>query len=118
MGQDYNTILDGKPSCGATEYFSVSLITFFCLYRISLIFAVLFLGNSSEVVTAVRVEFLEEKEKIRVTKTNTWKIKNLEENFDEPFDSIEVGQRVRSYWSPDKHFYPARVVEVATRKLA
>ena len=56
----------------------------------------LFLGNSSEVVTA-KVEFLEDNEKSRVTKTNTWKIKNLQENFDEPFDSSEVGQRVRCY---------------------
>ena len=71
MGQDYNTILDGKPSPGATECFSVSLISFFYLSRISFIFAWLFLGNSSEVVTTVRVEFPEDKEKSRLTKTNT-----------------------------------------------
>ena len=46
------------------------------------------------------------------------KDKKPRRNFDEPFDSIEVGQRVRCYWSPDKHFYPARVVEVAISKLA
>ena len=72
MGQDYNTILDGKPSPGAVECFSVFLISFFICIGFLSFFAVLFLGNNSEVGTVVRVEFLlEDKEKSRLTKTNT-----------------------------------------------
>ena len=79
----------------------------------------LFLGNSSEVVTVVRVEFLlEDKEKSRLTKTNTWKIKNLEEILTSHLTLLKwVKEYVAINWSPDKHFYPARVVEVAISKL-
>ena len=65
----------------------------------------------------MRVQFVEDDERRRVTKANAWRIKQGDDvaRF---ADLLEIGDEVVAYWSPSKEFYVAEVVELETSKYA
>ena len=60
-----------------------------------------------EIVKAVRLDFTEDYEKRRVTRSNNWRVIDEQGQVCQ-MDFLKIGHEVRGYWSPDKDFNPAR----------
>ena len=63
---------------------------------------------------AVKVAFVEDGEKRRVSKAKEWRIRHQDDE-EARFDLLQVGDEVMTYFSPDKQFYLAMLIELETK---
>jgi hypothetical protein len=60
----------------------------------------------------VIVEFVEDGERRVVTREKKWKLRSRADDEEVDFDSVKEGHKVSAYWSPNRAYYDAAVINV------